>query len=133
MSINIKRLQEKIDYGSTGGSGGGALKSVTGTFTSPAESQGTIHIDCGFQPDIVQVYFPFGTSTKKSCSSFNKFIRNDCAIWDTRPIEGVIHFIDFASVTGETGICGIDETGFTFRTNNTNAGNKECSYIAYKI
>lgn len=133
MSLNIKRLQEKLDYGSSGGSGGGTIKSVTGTFTSPAESQGTIHIDCGFKPDIVQVYFSFGSSTKKSCSSFNKFIRNDSAIWDTRPIEGVIHFNYFADATGETGISGIDETGFTFRTNGTNVGNKECSYIAYKF
>ena len=132
MSLNIKRLQEKIDYGSSG-SGGATLKSVTGTFTSPATAQGTIHIDLGFKPDIVQVYFTFGSSAKKSCSYFNKFIRNDSAVWDTRPIESSIHFNYFGDTSGETGICGIDETGFTFRTNATAAGNKECTYIAYKI
>lgn len=133
MSLNIKRIQEKIDYGSSGGGGSSAMKTATGTFTSPGTSQGTIHIDCGFKPDIVQVYFPIGSSTEKSCSSFNKFIRNDSAIWDTRPIEGFIHFIDFASATGETGICSIDETGFTFRVNGSNTQNVECSYIAYKF
>ena len=132
MSLNIKRLQEKIDYGSSG-SGGATLKSITGTFTSPAEAGGTIHIDCGFKPDIVQVYFTFGSSTKKCCSYFNKFIRNDSAIWDTRPIEGYIHFNYFEDTTGETGICGIDENGFTFRTKGANTFNVECTYIAYKI
>ena len=132
MSLNIKRLQEKIDYGSSG-SGGATIKSVTGTFTSPATAQGTIHIDCGFKPDIVQVYFSFKSSAKNSCSYFNKFIRNDSAVWDTRPIENFIHFNYFENASGETGICGVDETGFTFRTNGDNTFNKECNYIAYKF
>ena len=130
MSLNIKRLQEKIDYGSSG-SGGVALKSVTGTFTSPAESQGTIHIDCGFKPDIVSVILPM--SSKKTCSYYDKFLRTDGAYWDLKPAENSIYFNSFDSPTGETGICAIDETGFTFRTNATNAGNVECTYIAYKI
>ena len=130
MSLNIKRLQEKIDYGSSG-SGGATIKSVSGTFTSPAEPQGTIHIDCGFQPDIVQVYFDL--SGQKTCSYFNKFIRNDGAYWDTRPAEGNLYFNRFSIATGESGICGIDETGFTFRANADSIFNKECAYIAYKF
>ena len=111
--------------------GSSEMKTASGTFTSPATSQGTIHIDCGFQPDIVQVYFAL--REKNTCSYFNKFIRNDGAYWDTRPAEGNLYFLSFSSATGETGICGIDETGFTFRTNDANLGNKECSYIAYKF
>ena len=130
MSLNIKRLQEKIDYGSSG-SGGANLKSVTGTFTSPAESQGTIHIDCGLKPDIISVILPL--NNKNTCSYFNKFIRNDGAYWDLKPADATTYFNDFVSATGETGICGIDETGFTFRTNGANTLNKECNYIAYKF
>ena len=116
-------------------SGGGSseIKTVSGTFTSPATSQGTVHVDCGFKPDIVQVYFTFGSSAKNSCSYFNKFIRNDSSVWDTRPVEGVTHFNYFEDTSGETGISGIDETGFTFRTNGTNVANVECTYIAYKF
>lgn len=130
MSLNIKRLQEKIDYGSSG-SGGGTIKSVTGTFTSPSTSQGTIHIDCGFKPDIISVILPM--NNKNTCSYFNKFLRNDGAYWDTKPAEGNIYFNSFDTATGETGICGIDETGFTFRTKGANTLNIECTYIAYKI
>ena len=130
MSLNIKRLQEKIDYGSSG-SGGATIKSVTGTFTSPASAQGTIHIDCGFQPDIISVLLPM--NGKKTCSYYDKFIRNDGAYWDLKPVENVSYFNSFAEATGETGISGIDENGFTFRTKGENTLNVECSYIAYKI
>ena len=68
-----------------------------------------------------------------SNSYFNKFIRNDGATWDTRPLEGVMHLLNFADATGETGVSGIDDTGFTFRVNGENTFNKECTYIAYKI
>ena len=111
--------------------GSSEMKTVSGTFTSPATSQGTIHIDCGFKPDIISVILPL--NNKNTCSYFNKFLRNDGAYWDLKPAENNIYFNTFDSPTGETGICGIDETGFTFRTNATNAGNKECSYVAYKI
>lgn len=111
--------------------GSSEMKTVSGTFTSPATSQGTIRIDLGFKPDIISVILPI--NEKNTCSYFNKFIRTDGAYWDLRPFEGNTYFNNFASATGETGICGIDETGFTFRTNATNAGNKECSYVAYKI
>lgn len=131
MSLNIKRLQEKIDYGSGSGGGSSSMKSATGTFTSPAESQGTIHIDCGFQPDIVSVILPL--NNKNTCSYYDKFLRTDGAYWDLKPAETNTYFNSFDSPTGETGICGIDETGFTFRTNVTNAGNIECTYIAYKF
>ena len=130
MSLNIKRLQEKIDYGSSG-SGGATLKSVTGTFTSPAESQGTIHIDCGFQPDIVSVILPI--NNKNTCSYYDKFLRTDGAYWDLKPAEGNIYFNPFTEVTGETGICGIDENGFTFRSKSASTLNVECTYIAYKL
>ena len=130
MSLNIKRLQEKIDYGSSG-SGGATIKSVTGTFTSPATTQGTIHIDCGFQPDIVSVILPL--NGKNTCSYYDKFVRTDGAYWDLKPAENTSYFNSFAEATGESGICGIDETGFTFRTNGTNVGNIECTYIAYKF
>ena len=130
MSLNIKRLQEKLEYGSSG-SGGATLKSVTGTFTSPATSQGTIHIDCGFQPDIISVILP--VNNKNTCSYYDKFLRTDGAYWDLKPFEGNIYFNPFSESTGETGISAIDETGFTFRTKGSNTFNKECSYIAYKI
>ena len=130
MSLNIKRLQEKIDYGSSG-SGGATLKSVTGTFTSPAEAQGTIHIDCGFQPDIVSVILPI--NGKNTCSYYDKFLRTDGAYWDLKPVENTSYFNSFAESTGETGISGIDENGFTFRSKAGNTLNIECTYIAYKF
>ena len=130
MSLNIKRLQEKIDYCSSG-LGGANLKSVTGTFTSPAEAQGTIHIDCGFQPDIVSVILPI--NGKNTCSYYDKFLRTDGAYWDLKPVENTSYFNSFAEATGETGISGIDETGFTFRTKGANIFNAECTYIAYKF
>lgn len=111
--------------------GSSEIKTVSGTFTSPATSQGTIRIDLGFKADIISVILPL--NNKNTCSYFNKFIRTDGAYWDLKPAEGSIYFNSFESATGETGICGIDETGFTFRTNNMNAGNKECNYVAYKI
>ena len=130
MSLNIKRLQEKVDYGSSG-SGGATIKSVTGTFTSPASAQGTIHIDCGFQPDIISVLLPM--NGKKTCSYYDKFLRTDGAYWDLRPVENTGYFNSFADATGETGISGIDENGFTFRTKGANTFNAECTYIAYKL
>ena len=111
--------------------GSSEMKTASGTFTSPATSQGTIHIDLGFKADIISVILPI--NGKNTCSYFNKFMRTDGAYWDLKPFEGNIYFNSFESATGETGICGIDETGFTFRTNATNAGNKECNYVAYKV
>ena len=111
--------------------GSSEIGSSSGTFTSPTSSQGTIHIDLGFKPDIVTVFLPL--NNKNTCSYFNKFIRTDGAYWDLRPAENNNYFNSFESATGETGICGIDETGFTFRTNSANTFNKECSYTAYKI
>ena len=128
MSLNIKRLQEKIDYGS---SGGGTIKSVSGTFTSPSVSQGTIHIDCGFQPDIISVILP--VNNKNTCSYYDKFLRTDGAYWDLKPFEANIYFNPFSESTGESGISGIDETGFTFRAKASNTLNVECTYIAYKF
>ena len=130
MSLNIKRLQEKIDYGSSG-SGGATIKSVTGTFTSPATAQGTIHIDCGFQPDMISVILPI--NGKNTCSYYDKFLRTDGAYWDLKPFESNIYFNQFTEVTGETGICGIDDTGFTFRAKASTTLNIECTYIAYKF
>ena len=111
--------------------GSSEMKTASGTFTSPATSQGTIRVDLGFKPDIISVILPL--NNKNTCSYFNKFLRNDGAYLDLKPAENNIYFNTFDSPTGETGICGIDETGFTFRTNAMNAGNKECSYVAYKI
>ena len=114
-------------------SGGGSseMKTVSGTFTSPSTSQGTVHVDCGFQPDIISAFMLI--DGKNTCSYFNKFIRNDGAYWDLRPFEGNSYFNSFDVTTGETGICGVDETGFTFRSKASNTLNLECSYIAYKF
>ena len=120
----IKFVSQQHEYSSK-------IKTNSGTFTSPTSSQGTIHIDLGFKPDIVTVFLPL--NNKNTCSYFNKFIRTDGAYWDLRPAENNNYFNSFESATGETGICGIDETGFTFRTNSANTFNKECSYTAYKI
>ena len=116
---------------SGGGGGSSEMQTVSGTFTSPATSQGTVHVDCGFKPDIVSAFMPI--NGKNTCSYFNKFIRTDGAYWDLRPFEGNSYFNSFGDTTGETGICGVDETGFTFRSNGYNTHNVECSYIAYKI
>lgn len=131
--LNEKLALKKV-YGVKLSSSSGSsleIKTNSGTFTSPTTSQGTVHIDLGFKPDIISVFLPL--NNKNTCSYFNKFIRNDGAYWDLRPAENNNYFNNFESATGETGICGIDETGFTFRTNSANTFNKECSYIAYKI
>ena len=123
-------VRNGISY--SGGSGGSSeIKTVSGTFASPATSQGTIRIDLGFKADIISVILQL--NNKNTCSYFNKFMRTDGAYWDLKPAEGNVYFNSFDSATGETGICGIDETGFTFRTNGSTTFNKECSYIAYKF
>ena len=111
--------------------GSSEMKTVSGTFTSPATSQGTIHVDLGFKADIISVILPM--NGKNTCSYYNKFLRTDGAYWDLKPAEATIYFNGFDIPTGETGISGIDDTGFTFRVNGDNTFNKECTYIAYKF
>ena len=38
--------------------GSSEMKTASGTFTSPATSQGTIRVDLGFKPDIISVILP---------------------------------------------------------------------------
>lgn len=129
--VTIDGATTEVYAPSESGGGSSETKTAIGNFTSPNTSQGTIHVDCGFQPDIISVILPI--NNKNTCSYYDKFLRTDGAYWDLKPFENNIYFNSFDSPTGETGICGIDETGFTFRTNATSAGNKECSYVAYKI
>jgi hypothetical protein len=121
-----------------GGGGGGGASVATGSFTSGSERYAKVEINCGFQPDYVEVKMVFESGYTYACA-FHESRPDDAnysygkSFWDLRPIEGAWYEITLGSETGETGISDITSTGFKYRVNGGNTQNKACTYKAVKF
>lgn len=107
-----------------------------GSFTSPSVIDGTITINCGFEPDFIKVLMDFGNSqTTAYYFKTDNEDNEEISVWDLRPTEGAIYqiFDPSGSVTNETGICEITTNGFKYKAHGGNTTDKACTYIAYKF
>ena len=116
------------------GGGGGSAQEASGSFTSGSSAQQKVEVNCGFQPDYVEVKMEF----ESGYTYANAFMETRTggegkSFWDLRPIEGAWYEITLGSETGETGITDITSTGFKYRCNGANTQNKACTYKAVKF
>ena len=116
--------------------GGSKYIKATGSFTSASSAGQKVEVDCGFKPNLVMVDMEFGNGyTRATYLSTAWYEETDhpTSVWDLRPMENVIYAIVPGSVSGETGITDLTDTGFKYRSNGSNTTNKACTYTAIKF
>ena len=116
--------------------GGSKYIKATGSFTSASSGGQKVEVNCGFKPDLVMVDMEFGNGfTRATYLSTAWYEETDhpSSVWDLRPMENVIYAITPGSVSGETGITDLTDTGFKYRSNGSNTTNKACTYTAIKF
>ena len=116
--------------------GGSKYIKATGSFTSASSGGQKVEVNCGFKPDLVMVDMEFGNGfTRATYLSTAWYEETDhpASVWDLRPMENVIYAIVPGSVSGETGITDLTDTGFKYRSNGSNTTNKACTYTAIKF
>ena len=116
--------------------GGSKYIKATGLFTSASSAGQKVEVDCGFKPDLVMVDMEFGNGFTRSTylsTAWYEETDHPASVWDLRPMENVIYAITPGSVTGETGITDLTDTGFKYRSNGSNTVNKACTYTAIKF
>ena len=116
--------------------GGSKYIKTTGSFTSASSGGQKVEVNCGFKPDLVMVDMEFGNGfTRATYLSTAWYEETDhpASVWDLRPMENVIYAIVPGSVSGETGITDLTDTGFKYRSNGSNTTNKACTYTAIKF
>ena len=116
---------------------GGSATVTSGSFTTGSTADYVSEINCGFQPDYVEVEMEFSTGHTLACAFLEQ--RDDQttpigrSVWDLRPLENVCYDLTLGSSNGETGICDITSTGFKYRAHGNNTLNKACTYKAFKF
>ena len=113
--------------------GGGGAQMATGNFTSGTAAQQKVEINCGFQPDYVEVVMVFESGYTYANAYMESRGTYGKSFWDLRPIEGACYEIQLGSAEGETGISDITSTGFKYRVNGGNTQGKACTYTAIKF
>ena len=116
--------------------GGSKYIKATGSFTSASSGGQKVEVNCGFKPDLVMVDMEFGNGfTRATYLSTAWYEETDhpASVWDLRPMENTIYAIVPGSVSGETGITDLTDTGFKYRSNGSNTTNKACTYTAIKF
>ena len=101
--------------------------SADGTFTTGGTQYAKVEVVCGFRPSYIKVILPF--SNGDTTAIYDESVSTTTSTW-TIPMEGRTYTIDLGSVTGETGITDITDTGFKFRCNAANTRNVACTYEA---
>lgn len=115
---------------------GGGYTEATGSFTSGTTAQQKVEVNCGFKPDLVMVDMAFGNGFSRATylsTAWYEETDHPTSVWDLRPIENVIYAITPGSVSGETGITDLTDTGFKYRVNGSNTQGKACTYTAIKF
>lgn len=100
---------------------------TSGTFTTGTNQYQKVDVYCGFRPTYIQVILPF--SNGDTTAIYDASISTTTSTW-TIPMEHRTYTIDIGSVTGETGITDITDTGFKFRCNAPNTRNVNCTFVA---
>ena len=100
---------------------------TSGTFTTGANQYDKVEVNCGFRPTYVKVILPF--SNGDTTAIYDASVSTTTSTW-TIPMESRTYTIDLGSVTGETGITDITDTGFKFRCNAANTRNIQCTFEA---
>lgn len=131
-NYDIFSIEKRIYDLEQNGGGSGSVKISTGTFTSASTAHDTVEIETEFKPDLILVALPFTNNDTVSYWWSELSYAETKAIWSLAPSENVNYAVDLDRVTGETGICTITDTGFTFMSNGANTLNVECKYIAIK-
>lgn len=98
-----------------------------GTFTTGSMQYQKVDVYCGFKPTYIKVILPF--SNGDTTAIYDASVSTTQSTW-TIPMEHRTYTIDIGSVTGETGITDITNTGFKFRCNAPNTRNVECTFEA---
>ena len=139
-SWDLFSLEKRIhDLEVNGGGGSSPVKYDEGTFTTPADQQGTI--DISFEniegiADYIVVEFTIDT-TKKTVASFDKAMfdaSNDhkyCSKWII-PDEYANYNIVYGATSGNAGIVGVSDGKFTFKSGGGNTVGLSATYKAYK-
>lgn len=104
-----------------------------GSFTTGSTRYEKNEIDCGFQPDYVEVKMEFGNGYTYANAYMESRGTYGKSFWDLRPIEDNVYELQLGSTEGETGISDITSTGFKYRVNGNNTQNKACTYKAMKF
>lgn len=115
------------------GGGGGGVQTATGSFVSGSERYAKVEVNCGFQPDYIEVAMDFGNNTHTCANYFKTSNGYETSRWDLRPMEGAVYDIALGSTEGETGISDITSSGFKYRCNAPNTQNAQCTYLAVKF
>lgn len=106
-----------------------------GTFTSASTTHGTVEVPLDFDADYILVTLPLSeTNLTYAIYDKNRMVMNRKLTYWLIPSENNNYQINMDEIpTGETGITWKTENSFTFHTFNINAGNKECTFVAYKF
>ena len=104
-----------------------SISTQTGTFTTGSNQYEKVEVVVGFKPTYIKVILPF--SNGDTTAIYDASISTTTSTW-TIPMEHRTYTIDIGSVTGETGITDITNTGFKFRCNAPNTRNVLCTYEA---
>lgn len=132
-SYDIFSLEKRIyDLEKKSGGSSSSVKISTGTFTTATTAYDTVEVETEFKPDLILVALPFTNNDTASFWWSELSYAETKAIWALAPSETVNYAVDLDRTTGETGICSITDTGFTFMSKGSNTLNVECKYIAIK-
>lgn len=113
MSLNIKRLQEKIDYGSSGGSGGIAIK--TKTYTGTGTNSNVIEFEekpkfiLGIGVVSEATYYVNSTSFPFSNGKFKVFSSDGTEYDDDVSVSG-----NTMTITGQSKLTAFNDENTTY-------------------
>ena len=138
-NYDIFSMEERIHQLEVNGGGGSSpVKYDSGTFTTPAEQQGTIEVsfeNIEGKADYIVVEFTID-GTKKTVASFDKTMYDAsdthkyCSKWII-PAENANYNIAYGATTGDAGIVGIADGKFTFKSGGSNTTGLTATYKAY--
>lgn len=102
---------------------------TSGTFVTGSTQYEKVEVNCGFRPDYIEVTLPF--SSGDTTAIYDASVSTTTSTWEI-PQESNKYTIELGSVTGETGITDITDTGFKFRCNASNTRGVTCTFTASK-
>lgn len=102
---------------------------TSGTFVTGSAQYEKVEVNCGFRPDYIEVTLPF--SSGDTTAIYDASVSTTTSTWEI-PQESNKYTIELGSVTGETGITDITDTGFKFRCNASNTRSVTCAFTASK-
>lgn len=102
---------------------------TSGTFVTGSAKYEKVEVNCGFRPDYIEVTLPF--SSGDTTAIYDASVSTTTSTWKI-PQESNKYTIELGSVTGETGITDITDTGFKFRCNASNTRGVTCTFTASK-